>query len=78
MSWTRGSDKTQEGKFAFECRDYDGNVFRALGGFDTAQLADRAAEKAEREMSWAMQTGEVAENTPCDLSDEELLRELME
>lgn len=56
MSHTRGKDHSAPGKFAYQCYDWANNLFRAEGGFETAQEADRAAEQAEREMTILMTT----------------------
>jgi len=66
----RTKDQTNPGKFAIKCIDWNGNVFRAQGGFATAQEADRAAEAAER----AMMTMHGVELP--DMSDDEILAEL--
>lgn len=80
MSHSRGRDKAQPGKFAFECWDWSGNLFRAQGGFATAQEADRAAEAAEREMTMLAMGGGSPQISLDDaiaqLSDDELLAEL--
>lgn len=77
MSHSRGKDQHNPGKFAFECFDWSGNLFRAQGGFETAQEADRAAEQAEREMTMQMISPAPAD-TLVDIlaSDDELLAEL--
>lgn len=46
--WTRGKDRQHLGKFAFELFDGAGALVERRGGFDTAQEADRAAERAQR------------------------------
>ncbi len=45
--WTRGKDKNAPGKFAYELFT-NGALTERVGGFDTAQAADRAAEVAQR------------------------------
>ena len=52
--WTRGKDSNNPGKFAIEVFDGAECVLRK-GGFDTAQEADRAAEKAQREILFPAQ-----------------------
>ena len=76
MSHTRGRDKAQLGKFAYECFDWNGNLFRAEGGFATAQEADRAAERAEREMTLQHMVPARSSELEALLSDENLMREL--
>ena len=45
--WTRGKDKTEAGKFEFSI--YEGrDLIKTVGGFNTAQEADRAAELEQR------------------------------
>lgn len=71
MSHVRGKDQNNAGKFAFTCYDWQGNIFREQGGFNTAQEADRAAANAEREMTFAAMTPQV--NDDFELTDDEIL-----
>lgn len=49
--WTRGRDKDQPGAFAFEL--WEGRtLIERRGGFATAQEADRAAEMAQRRLTF--------------------------
>jgi len=67
--WTRGKDKQIPGKFAYEL--FDGNtMIERVGGFATAQDADRAAETAQRRALFPV--------TECEMTDDELLAALME
>ncbi len=79
MSWSRGRDPEAPGKFRFECIDWNGQPFRAQGGFDNHAGADRAAERAERDMT-LMMAGENAaaaiDQAHASLSDDEILAEL--
>jgi len=72
----RTKDQTNPGKFAFECIGYNGDLFRAEGGFATAQEADRAAEAAERAMMTMHGMGLPDTTELPDMSDDELLAEL--
>lgn len=72
MGWTRGRDREHPGKFAYELWDDDGMV-EHVGGFETAQEADRAAEAAQRILLFGMPP-EIDEYEA--MTDEELLREL--
>jgi len=47
--WTRGKDTEQTGRFAYELFTSSGEVVHRRGGFATAQDADRAAERAQRQ-----------------------------
>jgi len=78
MSHTRSSkDRAErEGGYSYECFDWNGNLFRAEGGFATAQEADRAAECAEREMTLQHMAPARSSELEALLSDEELMREL--
>lgn len=78
MSHVRGKDHAATGKFAYQCYDWSNNLFRAEGGFGTAQEADRAAEQAEREMTMR-QISPTQSATLADIlaSDDELLAELL-
>ena len=71
--WTREKDPKNPGAFAYTL--YDGNNFRVhqVGGFATAQEADRAAERAQRELLFP------ASITPddCDMTDDDLLAALL-
>ena len=45
--WTRGKDENNPGKFAYEL--WDGNkLIERVGNFNTAQEADRCAERVQR------------------------------
>ena len=67
--WTRGKDKQIPGKFEYEL--FDGNkMIERVGGFATAQAADRAAEIAQRRVLFPA--------TDCEMTDDELLAALME
>lgn len=68
--WTRGKDKEQPGKFAYELFAADGALIERVGGFDTHTAADRAAEAAQRRVLFPPVTGET-------MSDDELLAALM-
>jgi hypothetical protein len=70
MSYIRGRDPNDKSKFAIECYDYDGNLIKAHGGFATAQEADQAAQIVERSLAFP-------KIDDCDMSDDELLAELM-
>jgi len=74
MGWTRGKDSESLGKFAYELWDESGVVERK-GGFDTAQAADRAAERAQRLLIFGAPVQSDA--AACQLSDAELIAELM-
>lgn len=75
--WTRGKDKQAAGKFAYEVFGMDGALIESVGGFDTAQAADRAAEHAQRVALF----GDAARLTLTDIidsmSDDELVAELL-
>ena len=86
MSWSRGKDKVNPGKFAYTL-SCGFTELETVGGFDTAQDADRAAELAERKL---MTCGyDPVEYSRCwvrdnvdgaiweMLSDDELIRELL-
>jgi hypothetical protein len=78
MSHSRSSKATADkhGSYSFECRDLDGNVFRAQDGFATAQEADRAAERAERDMMAQRSAGMPISDEINAMTDDDLLREL--
>lgn len=46
--WTRGKDENHPGKFCYELFDANGTLVERMGKFDTAQEADRAAERVQR------------------------------
>lgn len=46
--WTRGKDKNNPGKFCYELFDANGTFIERVGKFNTAQEADRAAERVQR------------------------------
>lgn len=69
--WTRGKDKEQPGKFAYELWD-DFELVKRVGGFDTPAEADRAAEEAQRHFLFPPQYDEFSH-----LTNEELLAELL-
>ena len=72
--WTRGRDKDQPGKFAFELFDDQGATIERVGGFASHTEADRAAEVAQRR---ALAPILPALDTETDaMSDDELLSEL--
>ena len=67
--WMRSKDKQIPGKFEYEL--FEGNkMIERVGGFDTAQDADRAAEIAQRRTLFPV--------TECEMTDDELLAALME
>lgn len=86
MSWSRGKDAENLGKFAYECLDWNGNLYRREGGFASAQEADRAAETAEREMTLRQNAAEWYDfegpfgqgDAPVEMSDDDILRELFD
>ncbi len=66
---TRGKDKRNPGRFEY-CL-YDGfTLVERVGGFATAQLADRAAEVAQRQQLFPS-------NNEPSMSDDELLAALL-
>lgn len=68
--WTRGKDKKELGKF--EPSIYEGrNLVKTMGGFNTTQEADRAAESAQREPIFTPKS-----KLDQEMSDEEMLAEL--
>jgi len=72
--WSRGKDAENPGKFAFEL--WDGfDLIKRVGGFDTAQEADRAAEAAQRAHLFP-QAEEPLPDDIANMSIEELGREL--
>lgn len=62
-----------EGGFSFECYAFDGSLFRTGKGFATQPEAIKAAEMAEREMSFGLPTMTLDEL----MSDDDLLKELL-
>ena len=74
MGWTRGKDAESPGKFAYEL--WEGfSVVERLGGFDTWQECDRAAEQAQRRLIFgAPGLSDAAESL---LSDADLIAELL-
>lgn len=70
--WTRGKDRNDATKFEIEVFNGYGQLVIRLGGFATAQLADRAAEKEQRNVLF----GYVSEDDDY-MTDDELLAELM-
>lgn len=72
--WTRGKDKEQPGKFAFELFDMEGAPVQRVGGFNTAQEADRAAERAQRNL---LLYGAPDGPPPIDIDTDQLLRDLL-
>ncbi len=66
--WTRSKDKTAEGKFEYALYD-NSTLIERVGGFNTAQEADRAGELAQRRALFPAPV-------ECDMTDEELLAEL--
>lgn len=72
--WTRGKDKAQPGKFAFELWDGD-SLVTSIGGFATAQEADRAAESAQRSLLSLLYAPPLDE-ADLALSDAEILAAL--
>lgn len=71
--WTRGKDKEQPGKFAFELFDAAGTLIERQGGFATHTEADRAAERAQR---CALFPKIIPLDGSLYLTDEEILAEL--
>jgi len=86
VSWSRGKDICHPGKYAYECFDWSGGLYRREGGFATAQEADRAAEMTEREMTmrqnandWYDFEGPFGQgDAPVEMSDDDILRELFD
>lgn len=72
--WTRGPDKEQPGKFAYELWN-ERDMVERVGGFDTAQEADRAAEAAQRRQLFP-QSSDALPDDIANMSNEELLAEL--
>jgi hypothetical protein len=70
--WTRGRDKDQAGKFAFELFDANNVLVQRVGGFATHTEADRAAEVAQRRALFPVDALGVAET----MTDDELLAAL--
>lgn len=68
--FTRGKDSQAPGKFAFTIYGSDNTIIAREGGFETAQEADRAAERAHREHLFPP-----SDTTP-DMTDAELLEQL--
>jgi hypothetical protein len=73
--WTRGKDKERPERFAFELWDGFTLLFRE-GGFATAQEADRAGERANRNFLLYGVT-EPAPQSLADISADDLLAELL-
>jgi hypothetical protein len=78
MGWTTGKDAETPGKFAYELWSDSGAIHR-VGGFDTAQQADRAGGRANS--NWLLYgatdpAGSLDEALSA-LDDDELLAELM-
>lgn len=74
MGWTRGKDRDAPGAFYYELWTDAGTVER-VGGFPTAQAADRAAEQAQRRILFGAPVQSDAADSP--LSDADLLAELL-
>ena len=74
MSHSRFKDPAAPGKFAFTCWDWTGAVFRSQGGFASHTEADRAAEQAEREMTFRA----TEEKSGVELTLDEIFNELTE
>lgn len=73
--WHRSAKNPITGKFTVECIDWNGAEF-FKGEFSSVADADRAGEDAERRMTMAMQMP-VEASTQVDLSDDDLLAELL-
>lgn len=79
--WTRGKDVEKPGRFAYELFDSCGAPVHRVGGFDTAQEADRAAERAQRHqfVVEAMDAqGFGADEDEPEMTTDEILAELGE
>lgn len=70
--WMRGKDQDQAGAFAYELWD-ESRLLHRRGGFPTAQAADRAAERAQRDF---LQYGIEAPPPDVQMTDEELFAAL--
>lgn len=73
--WTRSAKNKETGKIAVVCIDWNGNEF-FRGEFANLNEANQAGEDAERRMTIAMQAGDL-EPIECELTDDELLAELL-
>jgi len=78
MGWTTGKDAEAPGKFAYELWS-DSEILHRVGGFATAQEADRAGGRANT--NWLLygitDPAETLEDVLARLSDNELLAELL-
>ena len=77
MGWTTGKDAEAPGKFAYELWS-DTEILHRVGGFATPQDADRAGGRANT--NWLLHgiTEPAVDDIIDNLSDDELLNELLE
>jgi hypothetical protein len=73
--WTRGRDKDQAGKFAYELYSADNVLIERVGGFATHTEADRAAEVAQRRVLFPVADAPLTLDEIL-MSDDELLAAL--
>lgn len=71
--FTRSKDPQTEGKFEFRIFNANNELVMVQGGFETAQEADRAAERAHRDFLYPQ--AEVSDETAA-MTDEEILAAL--
>lgn len=72
--WTRGKDKKNVGKFAYELFGSEGELIERVGGFETGRAADAAAQIAQRKALFP--SNELSPEI-ANMSDDELLNELL-
>lgn len=77
MSWTRSNNK-ENGTFSYEVFDWNGNLYEQAEGFTNYKECERAAEAAERKMTFEMQNGPLMplEDIFAEMDDDALLSEL--
>lgn len=73
--WDRSAANKETGLFTVTCIDWNGETF-FKGEFSNTEDARLAGEDAERRMTMAMQLV-TAEPIGCDMTDDELLAELV-
>lgn len=74
--WTRSAANKITGKVTVTCTDFHGDVF-FTGEFDNVQDADCAGESAERRMTTWENSGRYQPDGFDDISDDDLLQELL-